>query len=123
MFSEGVVGHDCVYAIKNGSTIYLDISGHLRGAGAVGNGDGSRLDAYFVPESSIDKRLMRLSAAFDDERLDAMLVEIVHQLRQRAVVCQHNALGIGTVPVADGEQWMLPQFGSMTHEDGILLGT
>ena len=41
------------------------------------------------------------SASLDDERLDAVLVEIVHELRQWPVVSQYDAFGIGAVPVSD----------------------
>ena len=66
---------------------------------------------------------MRLPATLDDERLDAVLVEVVHEQRQRTVVGEHKAFGVWSHPVADGELRTLADVGSMAYEDGILLGT
>ena len=54
---------------------------------------------------------MRLAATLDNKRLNALLVEVFDELGQGALVCQDDALGIGTVPVADRQLWMFTYVG------------
>ena len=66
---------------------------------------------------------MRLAATLDNKRLNALLVEVFDKLGQRALMSQHHAFGIGTVPVADRQLWMFTYVGGVTHKDGIFLST
>ena len=66
---------------------------------------------------------MRLAATLDNKRLNALLVEVVDELGQGALVCQDDALGIGTVPVANGQLRMFADVSGMSYEDSILLST
>ena len=66
---------------------------------------------------------MGLATTLYDERLDALLIEVVDELWQGALVCQDDALGIRTVPVANGQLRVFADVSGMSHEDGILLST
>jgi hypothetical protein len=64
-----------------------------------------------------------LPATLDDKRLDAVLIQVIHQLGQRAMVRQYDALGIRSVPMTNGQLGMFANVGGMSHQDGIFLST
>ena len=66
---------------------------------------------------------MGLTTTLDDERLDALLVEVVNELGQWALMGQHHTFGIGAVPMANRQLWMLSDVSGMSHKDSILLST
>ena len=98
-----------------------DVGGQLWGSGTAGNYQRSSLHSYLVIESRLHKGLVGLATTLDDERLNAVLVEVVYQLWQGPLTGQHHTFGVGTVPVADRQLGMFAGIGGMTYQDGILL--
>ena len=99
------------------------IGRNLRSQCTIADGNRSCLDAYLIPKTCRQESIMGLAATLDNERLDGMLVEVFHELRQRTLVCQHDTLGVWAVPMADGQQGMFSDIGRMAYENGILLST
>ena len=66
---------------------------------------------------------MCLASAFDNERLDAVLVQVFHQLCDRSVMCQHDTLRIRAVSVTDRQLWMFTDVCGVSHEYRILFGS
>ena len=85
------------------------------------NGNRSCLHTDLVPEPGVDETIESLKAPFDDERLDTLLTEVGDELREGSLAGEYDTLGIGAVPMADGELRMLTGVGGMAYQDGILL--
>ena len=58
---------------------------------------------------------MGLTAAFNNQRLYLMLVQIVHQLGQCPLAGENESLGIRTVPVADSQLGVVALKGGMSY--------
>ena len=103
--------------------IYTGLSRQVGSWGTTSNGNRSCLHADLVPEPGVDEAIESLKAPFDDERLDTLLTEVGDELREGSLAGEYDTLGIGAVPMADGELRMLTGIGGMAYQDGILVGT
>ena len=66
---------------------------------------------------------MGLQTTLDNKRLDAVLIEVVHELWQRPLARQDNTFGIRANPMTDSQLGMFADIGGMSHQYGILLCT
>ena len=71
-----------------------DVGRNLRCTGAISNSNSTCLYTNLVPQTSSKERLMGLAATLDDERLDALLIEVVDELGQGALVCQRASASV-----------------------------
>ena len=92
-----------------------NVRGPLGSTRTITDYDGCCLYPQFVPQAGLDERFVRLTSTFDNQRLDAVLIEVIHQLSDRPVVRQYNALGIWPVPVTDSQLGMFANVGCMSH--------
>ena len=90
---------------------------------AIADDDRSRFHTDFIPQTSLDKRLVGLPTTLDNKRLDAVLIEVVHELWQRPLARQDDALGVRANPMTDSQLGMFADIGSMSYQYGILLCT
>jgi len=99
---------------------YDGVGGQLRGPRAARDGEQRvGLHANFVPEALDEKRLERLAASLDDERLHVVGVQAVQVQRVGAVY--HQPLGVRSAPVAHVQLRMLALVGHAAHQNGVLL--
>ena len=52
-----------------------------------------------------------------------MLVEVVHELGQRTMVCEYDALWVWAMPMADSQLGVFAKVSGMAYENGILFST